>query len=112
MVSGRILQIGRHHHSGSAPRVVQAAGDGHVGTRVPGQPQAPVGPGQALEHGERAIPGLVVDDDPLPVGVEPAHGLDDARVERFEVLGFVERGRDERQHQAPSAATSAPTTRS
>ena len=107
---GRILQIGGHHDGRIAAHVLQTAGDRHVRSAVARQPDATdvsIHERQTLDHREGVIARVVVDDEPLPLLSELRHRLREPRVQRLEVGGFVERRREDREHQDP-IAPSAP----
>ena len=58
----------------------------------------------AAGYRERIVARMVVNDDPLPVNPQRSHRLDDARVKALEVLGFVERRRDDGDHSCAETA--------
>ena len=56
---------------------------------------------QTLDHRERVIAGVVIDDHPLPLLAQLRHRLRETRVQGLEVGGFVERRRENGDHQDP-----------
>ena len=99
---GRILQVGRHHDGRVAFDLMQAAGDRDVRSGVAREAEAAnarVAQREGLDHRERVVAGMVVDDHPLPVAADASHRLDETVVELREIGRLVERRRDDRQHQ-------------
>ena len=89
----RVLQIRRHHDGRIAAHVMQAAGNGHVRSAIPGEPDAAharVHDRQALDHCKGVITRVVIDNQPLPVLPQLRHRLREARVQGFQVGGLVE----------------------
>ena len=74
MSSGRVLQVAVHRHDDLAAGAAEARVHRRVLAEVPleaDRPHPRVGCVQALEHGEGAVGGAVVDEDELERPAEP-----------------------------------------
>ena len=110
----RVLQVRRHHHGGIAAHVMQAAGDRHVRSTVAGEPDSThvrIHERQTLDDGEGVVARMVVNDQPLPLLPELRHRLRETCVQMLEVDRFVERRREDRNHQPSTALRAEDTAR-
>ena len=84
----RILQIGRHHHRGVATHVMETAGDRHMRPAVPREADSSyvrIRQRETLDHRERIVARMVVNDQPLPFLSELRHRLRETGVQILEV---------------------------